>query len=209
MGRKDYEKKRRLVALFPVCIMLRVAALTVAAAVAWVWWKSDKLETQKMQKISFGAGCFWGVEKWFKKQFPHIQNTMVGYLGGTKDKPSYEQVCTGSTGHAEVLQLEYDDKTKFEDLVTFFFQIHDPTTPNQSGNDRGTQYHSAIFYHTPEQKEIAERIRDEVKNNPKAMKSFHNKVIRSFLDSFWLGLKGSFASKIIQICFLLFSIFFF
>merc|ERR1711991_887995 len=77
----------------------------------------------------------------------------------------------------EVLQLEYDDKTKFEDLVTFFFQIHDPTTPNQSGNDRGTQYRSAIFYHTPEQKEIAERIRDEVKNNPKAMKSFHNKEI--------------------------------
>jgi methionine-S-sulfoxide reductase len=105
--------------------------------------------------------------KRFFFKFPHIQNTAVGYLGGSKEKPSYEQVCTGATGHAEVLQLEYDEKTKLEDLVTFFFQIHDPTTPNQSGNDRGTQYRSAIFYHSDEQKKVAETVRDQVRANEK------------------------------------------
>ncbi len=96
----------------------------------------------------------------------------MGYLGGTKENPSYQEVCTGKTGHAEVLQVTYDDSTKYEELVKFFYQLHDPTTLNRQGNDRGTQYRSAIFYHTPEQKEIAERVTKEVQANPNAMKHY-------------------------------------
>lgn len=118
--------------------------------------------TVTMNKATFGAGCFWGVEKWFLKQFPKLQSSSVGYLGGKVANPSYEAVCTGKTGHAEVLQLEFDDSIKYEDLVTFFFSMHDPTTLNRQGNDRGTQYRSAIFFHSPEQEAVAKRVRDEI-----------------------------------------------
>jgi len=128
-------------------------------------------------KATFAAGCFWGVEKWFLKEFPALKSTAVGYLGGTAANPSYQDVCTGKTGHAEVLQLEYDDQIKYEDLCTFFFRIHDPTTKNRQGNDRGSQYRSAIFFHTPEQEATARRIKDEVQANDKAMKKYEGKEI--------------------------------
>lgn len=93
------------------------------------------------------------------------------------ENPSYQAVCTGKTGHAEVLQVEYDDSIKYDDLVTFFFRVHDPTTKDRQGNDRGTQYRSAIFYHSDEQKAVAERIMAEVQANPNAMKHYANKQI--------------------------------
>jgi peptide-methionine (S)-S-oxide reductase len=113
---------------------------------------------------AFGAGCFWGTEKWFRKQFGQaLKTTAVGYMGGTTKNPNYEQVCTGRTGHAEVLYLEYDpSKVKYDELVQFFFRMHDPTTKDRQGNDKGTQYRSVIFYYTPEQKEIAERVTHEI-----------------------------------------------
>jgi peptide-methionine (S)-S-oxide reductase len=100
---------------------------------------------------TFGGGCFWGVEEDFR-QVKGVVATAVGYSGGTLSNPTYEDVCTDRTGHAEVVQIQYDPaKVSYEDLLEVFWRIHDPTTPNRQGPDVGTQYRSVIFYHTPEQ----------------------------------------------------------
>ena len=105
---------------------------------------------------TFGAGCFWGVEVTFRN-VPGVKDALVGYLGGTLANPTYKDVCTGRTGHAEVVQVEYDPAAvTYDKLLDVFWQNHDPTTLNRQGPDVGTQYRSAIFYHTPEQKRIAE-----------------------------------------------------
>ncbi|KXS14129.1 oxide reductase [Gonapodya prolifera JEL478] len=118
----------------------------------------------QLAKATFGAGCFWGTEKFFKKEFGDgIVNAVVGYTGGHSQNPTYKQVCTGTTGHAEALEIEYrPEKVKYEDLVRFFFKFHDPTTLNRQGNDVGTQYRSAIFYYNPEQLEIAKAVTAEM-----------------------------------------------
>lgn len=105
-----------------------------------------------MTKIAtFGAGCFWGVEHAFK-QIPGVIDTEVGYMGGTTENPTYQQVCAGDTGHAEVVQVKYDeDEIKFSDLLDRFWQIHDPTQLNRQGPDIGYQYRSVIFYHDEDQ----------------------------------------------------------
>lgn len=111
---------------------------------------------------TFGAGCFWGVEETFRK-LPGVIETSVGYMGGQTEQSTYEQVCSDRTGHAEVLQLTYDpDKVSYEELLKVFWNSHNPTTLNRQGPDVGTQYRSAIFYHTPEQKEIAEKSKEEL-----------------------------------------------
>ena len=116
------------------------------------------------KKATFAAGCFWGVEKVFGA-LPGVLSTQVGYTGGTTASPSYEQVCTGRTGHAEALELTYDpSKISYEDLIEFFFRHHDPTTLNRQGNDAGTQYRSAVFYHSPEQKTAAQNAIDALKD---------------------------------------------
>ena len=108
-----------------------------------------------MEKATFGAGCFWGVETAFRK-VPGVIDAAVGYMGGHTEHPSYEEVCTDTTGHAEVLQVEYDPtQVSYEQLLDVFWQIHDPTTLNRQGWDVGTQYRSAIFYHTEDQKRQA------------------------------------------------------
>jgi peptide-methionine (S)-S-oxide reductase len=113
-----------------------------------------------METATFAAGCFWGVEAAFRK-LPGIIGTAVGYTGGTQPSPSYEQVCTNRTGHAEAVQIEYDPaRLPYEELLATFWRIHDPTTPNRQGPDIGSQYRSAIFYHTPEQQAAAEASRD-------------------------------------------------
>lgn len=104
-----------------------------------------------MEKATFGAGCFWGVEVAFRN-VPGVTDAAVGYLGGTLENPSYEDVCSGTTGHAEVVQVEYDpDRVGYEELLDVFWRVHDPTQLNRQGPDHGTQYRSAIFFHTPEQ----------------------------------------------------------
>ena len=120
-----------------------------------------------MAIATFGAGCFWGVEAAFR-QLAGVTGTAVGYLGGTLKNPTYKDVCTGNTGHAEVVQVDYDAaKVSFEDLLNVFWANHDPTTMNRQGPDVGTQYRSAVFFHTPEQEATARASKDTLQASGK------------------------------------------
>lgn len=120
-----------------------------------------------MAKATFGAGCFWGVESAFR-QVNGVTDAAVGYMGGTLAKPTYRDVCTDSTGHAEVVQVDFDPARIFyEDLVRVFFGIHNPTTLNRQGPDFGTQYRSVIFFHDAEQEAAARGIKEELERSGK------------------------------------------
>jgi peptide-methionine (S)-S-oxide reductase len=113
------------------------------------------------ERAIFGAGCFWGVEAAFR-QLPGVVSTAVGYSGGHTDNPDYKQVCGGTTGHAEVVEVEYDpERVSYDRLLDTFWDEHDPTQVNRQGPDVGEQYRSAIFHLTPEQREAAERSKAE------------------------------------------------
>lgn len=114
--------------------------------------------TDSTETITLGGGCFWCIEAVFLN-LKGVHSATSGYMGGKTNNPTYREVCTGLTGHAEVVQVVYDPKvTSLEEVLEVFFTVHDPTTLNRQGNDAGTQYRSAIFYHTPGQKQTAERI---------------------------------------------------
>jgi peptide-methionine (S)-S-oxide reductase len=115
-----------------------------------------------MELTTLGSGCFWCTEAVFQ-QLKGVESVVSGYSGGHVENPSYEQVTTGRTGHAEVCQIKFDpEQISYEELLEVFFDTHDPTTLNRQGNDVGTQYRSAIFYHSEEQREIAERVKAEL-----------------------------------------------
>ena len=117
-----------------------------------------------MEKAIFGAGCFWGIEVAFRN-VKGIKSTAVGYSGGTLKNPTYEDVCTGRTGHAEVVYVEYDPaEVSYSELLNVFWKIHDPTTLNQQGLDLGTQYRSAIFFYTPEQEAAAKASKENLED---------------------------------------------
>lgn len=124
--------------------------------------KTAKGQGQKLEKAYFAAGCFWKTQYIFSK-VPGVVSTRVGYEGGTTKNPSYEQVCTNTTGHAETAEVDFDPaKVSYEQLLKVFFDHHDPTTMNRQGPDQGIQYRSAIFCTTPEQKQIALRYKDDL-----------------------------------------------
>jgi peptide-methionine (S)-S-oxide reductase len=124
-----------------------------------------KTESQKhLETAILAAGCFWGVEEAFRT-LPGVVATEVGYTGGDVDEPTYEQVCDGNTGHAEAVKITFDPKElPYEQILEVFWESHDPTTMNRQGPDVGEQYRSAIFYLTPEQKELAEWSKQAAQN---------------------------------------------
>lgn len=124
-----------------------------------------KVILEKKETATFALGCFWGSEEFFRK-IPGVISTQVGYMGGGAASPNYDQVSSGKTGHAETVEIIFDPKRiSYQKLLEQFFKIHDPTTLNQQGNDRGTQYRSAIFYQNNEQKKEAEEFKKKVEKS--------------------------------------------
>ena len=121
-------------------------------------------EDKNLETATLGAGCFWCVEAVFD-DLRGVEDVVSGYAGGKTKNPTYQEVCSGLTGHAEVVQIKFNSQEiSFRDILRVFFTVHDPTTLNRQGGDIGTQYRSAIFYHSPEQKRIAEEVIREITN---------------------------------------------
>lgn len=136
-----------------------------------------------MEKATFGAGCFWGVEAAFR-QVEGVTSTAVGYMGGTLKSPSYEDVCTDRTGHAEVVQVEFDpSRVSYDQLLGVFWENHDPTTPNRQGPDVGTQYRSVIFYHTPDQQRAAVASKEALAKSGKFRRPIVTEIVPA--SDFW------------------------
>ena len=136
-----------------------------------------------MEKATFGAGCFWGVEAAFR-QIKGVASTAVGYMGGTLRDPTYQDVCTDRTGHAEVVQVEFDpSKVSYDDLLRVFWENHDPTTPNRQGPDVGTQYRSVIFFHTPEQETAAKASKEALAKSGAYRRPIVTEIVPA--EDFW------------------------
>lgn len=135
--------------------------------------------SSKLETATFAAGCFWGIEAYFKR-LKGVKRTTVGYTGGTIPDPNYQLVCTGRTGHAESIEIEFDPLViTYEKLLAHFWKAHDPTSLNRQGNDRGTQYRSAIFFHTAEQ----ERASLKAKADLERSKRFKKKVVTEIVPA--------------------------
>lgn len=136
-----------------------------------------------MQTATFAAGCFWGVEAAFLK-VDGVIDTKVGYTGGSLDQPTYDQVCSGRSGHAEAVQVNYDPtKLSFSELLNIFFWSHDPTQLNRQGPDRGSQYRSAVFFHDDEQKKLTEELIQEMNSSGKFKEPVVTQVVAA--TKFW------------------------
>lgn len=137
------------------------------------------------EKAILAGGCFWGMEELFRAQ-PGVIKTRVGYTGGNLENPTYNDMKTGTTGHAEAIEVEYDPaRTNLEDLLRFFFKMHDPTTRNRQGNDIGSQYRSAIFFSNDEQRRIAEETIKTLDTSGKWPAKIVTEVVPA--QTFWLA----------------------
>jgi peptide-methionine (S)-S-oxide reductase len=135
------------------------------------------------EKATFAAGCFWGVEAAFRG-VTGVMETQVGYTGGHTADPTYEEVCTDRTGHAEAVEVTFDpEKVSYAELLRVFWQIHDPTTPNRQGPDMGSQYRSAIFTHNVEQKRLAEESRSALERSGRFRRPTVTEILPS--QTFW------------------------
>lgn len=135
------------------------------------------MDKSNIKEAMFGAGCFWGVQGFFD-DVKGVIETEVGYAGGHTENPTYKDVCTDKTGHAEVVHLRYDEElTTYEQLLTTFFENHDPTTPNRQGPDRGSQYRSVIFYYDDEQKELAGKLKRELEKSGRFMAPIVTEIV--------------------------------
>lgn len=135
------------------------------------------------ERATFGAGCFWGIEELFRRQ-EGVLATAVGYMGGAFPNPSYEDVCTDRTGHAEVVEVDFDpEKISYERLLDLFWENHDPTTLNRQGPDIGSQYRSVIFFHTPEQEQSAKLTRDKLTHSTKLKNPIVTEIVPA--GTFW------------------------
>ncbi|GGH05281.1 peptide-methionine (S)-S-oxide reductase MsrA [Silvibacterium dinghuense] len=136
-----------------------------------------------MAKATFGAGCFWGVELRFQ-QVPGVISTAVGYEGGSLENPTYKDVCTDRTGHAEVVEIEFDEtKVSYQTLLDLFFELHDPTQLNYQGPDYGTQYRTVVFFHSPEQEAAAQATIARLTEAKKFPKPIVTQVVPA--ETFW------------------------
>ncbi len=136
-----------------------------------------------MNTATFGAGCFWGVEAAFCKIIG-VKSTAVGYMGGTKEEPTYEEVCSDSTGHAEVVQLTYDPAVvTYDELLTVFWDIHDPTSSNRQGLDMGSQYRSVIFFHDSQQESAARASKNRLHKSALYKKKIVTDIVPA--STFW------------------------
>ena len=136
------------------------------------------MSENNLETATFAAGCFWGVEDTFMKK-KGVKATSVGYTGGNFSNPTYEDVCTDKTGHAEAIQLKFDPKeVSYEELLDLFWSIHDPTTKNRQGPDIGSQYRSTIFYHTAEQEKIAKKSKQDLDDS-----KFQNKIVTEIVPA--------------------------
>lgn len=132
-----------------------------------------------MEKATFAAGCFWGVEAAFR-MLPGVKSTRVGYIGGNTPNPTYQDVCTGQTDHAEAVEVSFDpNEVSYDELLSTFWQKHNPTTLNRQGPDVGTQYRSAIFFHNPEQERQAQASKAALENSGR----FVNKVVTEIVPA--------------------------
>lgn len=142
-------------------------------------WTSLGAKTMKKEIATLAGGCFWGMED-IIRNIPGVSNTTVGYTGGSVENPTYNIVKLGTTNHAESVQVEFDpDKLSYADLLGYFFRMHDPTTLNQQGNDKGTQYRSVIFYHSPDQKKTAEEVIKKIEASKKWPKPIVTQLIQA------------------------------
>jgi peptide-methionine (S)-S-oxide reductase len=136
------------------------------------------MSDNNLETATFAAGCFWGVEDAFMKK-KGVKATSVGYTGGNFSDPTYEDVCTDKTGHAEAIQLKFDPKeVSYEELLDLFWSTHNPTTKNRQGPDIGSQYRSTIFYHTAEQENIAKKSKQELNDS-----KFQNKIVTEIVPA--------------------------
>lgn len=134
-------------------------------------------KTNSLKTATFGAGCFWGVEENFRK-LKGVKETAVGYSGGSFENPTYEDVCTGDTGHAEVVQIKFDPSIiSYEDLLNVFWASHNPTTLNRQGPDVGEQYRSVIFFHTKEQEFTAHKSKEAFAKSSKWRESIVTEIV--------------------------------